>query len=253
MRATVLQPSNAKDSLIFAAAICLSLVSHLILAGSMSQIKPREHTEPAWVEMEIVEFLPPAEAEPIPEPEAEAEAEAEPESEAEPEEVTLEEIVETPPDPEPVPEEAKPVRKLVQGLSASSFAEGSGTGLTVRAGTTTATKAKGKGLELNEEAGFSTVPVSAVSRPPKLKRKPKLHVPESIRLQKIEGIVEVMLTIGEDGAVKSAKVVRSLHPDADIACVVDLKRSHWKAGIKDGAAVAVSGVPFTCRYENILK
>ena len=61
------------------------------------------------------------------------------------------------------------------------------------------------------------------------------------------------LSISAEGVVTDAKVVQSLHPDADIACIVDIKRTKWKPAKKNGKKVSVVGVPFTCRYENTLE
>jgi len=45
--------------------------------------------------------------------------------------------------------------------------------------------------------------------------------------------------------------VQSLHPEADAACTAGLRRSRWKAGTKDGVAVIVRNVPYSCRFEAI--
>jgi hypothetical protein len=44
-------------------------------------------------------------------------------------------------------------------------------------------------------------------------------------------------------------VVKGFHPAADAACKRDVRLSRWKPGTRDGKAVNVTGVPFTCRYE----
>jgi TonB family protein len=108
-------------------------------------------------------------------------------------------------------------------------------------------------MGIGDATEFSNVPVERVSRAPKIRKRPILHVPEKVRLEGIEGVVVLHLSISTEGSVTAAVVVQSLHPDADIACIVDIKRTKWKPAKKDGKKVSVIGVPFTCRYENTME
>ncbi len=247
MRATALEPSSGAERLFLAGAVLASLVAHALLSVGVSHIPEREPQGPVWVEMAVAVVEPEPAPQPVPEPEPEPEPVPEPEPIPEdPEVVEFEPEVEEAPDPQPDP---KPVPRVVQGLQASSFAEGSGTGLNVRAGTTTSAKATSETMGLDEATESAVVPFVSVTKPPKVRYKPTLEVPESVIAAQLQGRVEILLTIGADGLVQAIEVVSSLHPDADAACVTAMKKSRWKPGTRDETPVIVQSVPYSCRFE----
>jgi TonB family protein len=137
----------------------------------------------------------------------------------------------------------------VQGLSNDSFLPGSGSGFEVRAGHTTALAATDDLRSLDEPAEQVLVPLAAVTHPPKIRYKPTLDVPEAVKKAGLQGRVELLLTIDQDGLVTDIEVVSSLSPEADAACIDAMRRSRWKAGDREGVAVVTIQVPYACRFE----
>lgn len=252
MKATVLEPRPARERLALVAMVVASIVAHGVAAALASAVP---HTPPppppeVWSEVVLVEPPPPPEPEPEPEPVPEPEPEPLPEPEVEPEVVEFEDTTPTPVEQAPPPtKKRRPVRRMVQGLSNKSFAEGSGTNLTVRAGTTTSAKAGSTVMDVEDATEFATLPFQSVSAPPRLKVRPMISVPETLRAAEVSGVVQVELTISAQGRVSKVELVGKLHPDADKGCMRDVRASRWHPGTKDGAPVTVTGVPFTCRYE----
>ncbi|MCB9696829.1 MAG: energy transducer TonB [Alphaproteobacteria bacterium] len=231
-----------------AGAVVASLIVHVVLAASVSAIPERQHTEPVWIEMAITEVTPPEPPPPEPPP-----PEPEPEPEPKPEPQKPPEVVDYTPQPEqpqpPPPPEAKPVPRVVQGLNNESFLPGAGTGMQVRAGTTTAVRATEEVMGLEEATESAIVPYASITNPPKVKYKPPLEVPDTVKEAGVEGRVELLLTIDATGKVTEIEVVTPLHPDADAACKDSMSRSRWKPGDKDGTAVVTRNVPYSCRFE----
>jgi len=142
------------------------------------------------------------------------------------------------------------VRRIMQGLSSDSFVDGPGTGLAVRHGTTLATADTEKPLAADEEDGFATLPYTSVTTRPKVGRNPPIVVPQAVIDAQVQGRVGLELTVDATGAVIDAVVVSPLHPAADAACVEHARmNTRWKPGLRDGEALAVRGVPYTCRFE----
>jgi len=233
------------------AAHALVLAFALQATGSMV-----EDAEEHWIELELTPRTPPPKPEPMAELEPEPEQEPEPEPPPPPEPVPFEETV-----PEPVPQDVlaeldpaepppPPVRR-VQGLSASSFAEGGDTGIQLRAGNSLALAAEGGGMTL-EKAELAKEPLeyAIVTTAPRC-RKPKLDVPASVRADGVEGTVSVLLDIGSDGAVLDVDVVTSLTPDADAACVAAWRTARCKPGRQDKSPVAVLDLPHSCTFRAI--
>lgn len=228
-----------------AAGWLASLAAHtLVLVLALQASGSRGEDEEHWIEMELTQRPP---------PEAEAEAEPEPEPPPPPEPVPFEDTV-----PEPLPQDAladaelpdppPPVRR-VQGLSASSFAEGSSTGIQLRAGNSLAIAAEESGMTLDEaEQTGEPVAYSVVTTAPRC-RKPKLDVPTSVRADGVEGTVSLLLDIGADGSVLDVDVVRGLTPDADAACVAAWQRARCRPGRQGQTPVAVLDLPHSCTFK----
>ena len=260
MRAAALERRSPVESLLLFAAVVLSLLAHAALGAGVTRIEPRvAESEPEWVEMTFDMTEPEPEPEPPPEPPP-PEPDPEPEvkkpevkkPEVEPEPVEFEETTpetETPP-PEPEPKK-RPVRRMTQGLSNDSFAEGAGTNLDARRGTTTSTNATEDMMKIDDEGEFEEVAYTSVTVAPRISKRLVLTVPQEIIDAGIEGRVEVELHIGSDGSVSTVEVVQGLHPAADAACIAALKKTTWKPGQRDGEPIGVRGVPYSCRYEAV--
>ncbi len=229
-----------------ALAVLVSVAGHGLLAYGVSKIPVSQRTPSAWIEMAMQIDEPPK---PPPEP-------PKPPDPPKPEPPKPKEPVkyEKPPDvpPPPVnapPPTAKPPR-VVKGLTATSFAPGGNTGLQVSAGTTTATRNEGK-MDLSEATETALVPYTQVSKPPKLRAGQLMEVPQDVIDAHVQGRVEVELTIDTAGNVTKVEVIKGLHPTADAACIAHCKKTKWTPYLQDGVATAVTGVPFSCRFEQV--
>ncbi len=154
------------------------------------------------------------------------------------------------PPPEPPKEKPKP-RRVVQGLSASSFAEGSGTGMSVRAGTSTMTKAGKETLEIDQATEFSNVPYASVTTPPRMRAVPEITVPQEAIDNEIEGTWTVVLDVDPSGRVVRARMAKAVGYGIDEACVAAWRASRWKPGKKDGVPVGVTGIPKKCSIKAV--
>jgi len=208
--------------------ILVSALLHTALAATVAALPDREPRTPRWLEMAIVIDEPPP---PLPPPE--------------PEPVPLEPEASPVPVAVPVPDVPRPI----QGLSNDSFLPGSGSGLSVRAGNTTALPATKELRSLDEPSEAVLVPLAKVTHPPKLRYRPTLEVPDAVKQGRIEGRVELLLTIDQNGVVLDVQVVTSLSPEADRACVDAMRKSRWKPGDQEGAAVATTQVPSSCFFD----
>jgi protein TonB len=232
-------------------AIPTSILFHMGLALLMLNAPVEEKREEVWIEMEIIEEEAP------PEKPVELEVEKEPEPETpkpkpkpKPKRIDSKDI---PPDPEeappePPPEKKKQVRR-VQGLKASSFAEGGQTGLNVRAGTTLQTSAGNETLSIKEASESTAISYAAATTQPRLKKRPPLEVPQSVIDNGIEGTVQIVISINADGSVSDAKVTKKLHPDADHACLKSWKQAKFKPAKQGDAPVSITNFPRRCRFK----
>lgn len=242
------RPVPAWQRALRASAGILSVLVHVAGAGVLV-LKPEAAQKAAtWVEMTVVEPKPPPPP-PPPEPEKPPEPPKPEKKKVAPKEIKFEEI--KPPEPQPAPEAAPPPERVVrrvQGLSASSFAAGGTTGLTVRAGNTTTVAAGPETMSLDEAKGpWVPRPYSSVTEAPKLKwQPPALVVPDEAKQAKAQGVVEVKLDVGPDGSVLKVVVVKDLGFGTGAACVDAWRQSKWKPGEVDGQAVAVAGIPKIC-------
>jgi len=135
------------------------------------------------------------------------------------------------------------VRKL-QGLSANSFSGLDGAGFSVRAGTSLNTKATEETMTIEET---KLVSYATVTTRPRCK-KPPLVVPDAVVEAGIEGTVRVSMDLDSDGKVFQVRVVRSLSPEADAACVQAWTAAKCKPARQEGGTVGVTGMPHKCTY-----
>ena len=239
-------------------ALVVSAALHLLVAKTAlpedGAPPPRRDT---WVELAVVPPPPPPEpvvAPPPPEPEPAPEPKPKPKPnpkpkpkpEPEPQKVDFDETT-TEPQPEDAPPTTKPVRRVV-GLSASSFAEGSGSGTTARAGTTLGSGSKSETMSIDEAK--ETVAYGAVATRPRCSQ-PPLTVPEDVIADGVEGQVKVVFDVDGTGRVQNVRLTRRLHPSADAACVAAWKQARCKPGKQGKTPVTVTNMPYYCTFKAI--
>ncbi len=238
-------------------AIPLSLALHGGLAWMLTQL-PDEPlpSKSEWMEMMVVETepeppTPVPEPEPEPEPEPDPIEKAKPKPKPKPKEIDFEDIPTEPvaePPPEPPPPTKRKVQR-VQGLSASSFANNGSTGLTVRAGTTLGTKATSKTIDIEEAKESTAISYAAATKQPRLKKRPPLDIPQSVIDSGLEGTVQIAIDIDETGIVSATRLIKSLSPDADTACLDSWKRAKFKPALQGDETVAIKNFPRRCRFK----
>lgn len=224
--------------------LLVAVLVHALAAAAIIAVKPIERVKQVWVEVAMVEPEP-VEEEPPPPPELKPEPPPPPP--VRPEVVDFEQTVEqaTPDAPVDSAPADQPVRRI-QGLSAGSFAEG-GTGFSVRAGTTLRAKATDETMDLDEAA--SSVAFSAVTRQPKVRSKPPLTVPDSVQALRLEGLVQVLVDIDDQGLVAEVRLAQGLHPDADRACLDAWRGAVFAPAMQGDRPVGVRNAPYRCRIE----
>ena len=219
----------------------VSVGAHLLLAALAVSSPTARKQASQWVEIAIQDPAPPpppADPEP-PKPEP-------PKPRPAPKVVKFEDTVPTPSAP-PEPAPAPRVVRQIQGLTANSFAQGSGTGLTVRAGNSTAVRAGTETMTLDEATGpFTPRPYTAVTTAPRLRWSPTMVVPEEAQKAGVTGLVDVVLDIDPSGKVVRVRVLSDLGYGTGAACAEAFEKSKWKAAEHDGTPVAVTGVPQSC-------
>jgi protein TonB len=209
-----------------------SLAFHAVAATFLLSTRPEAKQTENWVEMAVVEPPPPEAEPPPPEPEPEK---------PKPKPIEKAEAV-PPPEEAPPPPPRAPIR-LAQGLSASSFAPGSGTSFDVRAGTTTMAKAGPDTMTIDEANGppCTEPPVAA-----KIKIKPMMEVPQEAKDANVEGHISVLIDIDAEGRVTSAQVQKGLGHGTDEACVAAWLKARFRPASRCGTPVPMNGVPQGC-------
>lgn len=225
--------------------ILVAILVHVLAGAAVVAIRPIERVRQVWVEAVLSETEPPP---PPPPPELPVEPPPPPKERRKV--VEFEETVEDPTPDAPVESTPadKPVR-VVQGLSATSFAAGSGVGFSVRAGTTVRARANDDLMDLDEAA--SSVAFSSVTRQPRVKSKPALSVPQSVQDQRLTGVIKVLVDIDDQGEVTEVRLVEGLHPEADRACLEAWRAASFSPAMQGETAVAVRNAPFRCRIEQL--
>lgn len=243
------RPTPRWQRVLRSVAIFLSIGVHVVFAALL-MLKPEAAKKAAtWVEMTVVEAKPPP---PPPPPEPEPPKPEPEKKKAPPKAVKFEDIPprqpEAPPPPDAPPPPKERVVRRVQGLSANSFAPGANTGLSVRAGNTTAMAAGKDTMGLDEATGpYVSKPYTAVTNPPKPVSKPAaVDVPDEARKAGVEGVVEVKLDIGPEGNVLRVLVVKDLGHGTGDACAAAWRKSRWKPAMEGGVPIAVLGYPQIC-------
>ncbi len=240
----LLAPTPTWQRWIQVVALPASVVVHVVLAIIVLSRPPPAEAMSTWVEMAVIEAPepPPATPEPEPEPEQKQKPPPRPELDA----VAFEDTVpvEDAP-PEPQPQERRVVRR-VQGLSASSFAEGGGTGVSVRRGNTTAAAASDDTLDLGAEDEFVLLPVSSVTTQPKNCTRPPVDVPKEAIDAEYEGTLRMTLDLDDNGKVFRVHFMDRAEYGVEDACQAAALAMRCKPAKKDGVPVSVTGMPHRC-------
>ena len=101
------------------------------------------------------------------------------------------------------------------------------------------------------EGGTGTgVSYTAVTKQPRLKKRPPLKIPQEIIDEEIEGVVKIVIDINADGKVTAARVTRSLHPLADKACMKSWKKARFRPAVQDDEFVSITNFPRRCRFKS---
>lgn len=221
-------------------AIPASIVLHTIfaLAFLSGEIKPGKKSQ--WIEMAVVEPPPPEITKEPPKPPPRKELPKPDPTEP----VDFKETVAQPPSDTPPPEQARTVRRI-QGLSASSFAQGAGTGFQVRYGNTTRTAASRESYDLNANLP-DAVPVATVTTQPKGCTKPPVQVPKEAIDANIEGTINMTLDLDASGRVVGVHFLGTLGHGVEEACKSAALQIRCKPGMQNGTPVAIKGMPHRC-------
>ncbi len=212
----------------------ISIAFHVVVAFLLAVDPAPVKKAAEWVEVQVAKPPPPPEPpKPPPEP-----------PKPKPKPIPFKDIPPVPIPPPPVAAPTAAPRRIVQGLTANSFAN-SGSGLSVRAGDTTQVAADGRGLTL-DEAKAPRAWASVTTRP-KMTTTPFFDAPDGAKKANVEGTVQVRLDIDENGAVTSVKVISApLGYGVEDACAGAWRKARFKPAMQDGVAVAVTGMPQSC-------
>ena len=237
----------------YVGAFFVSIVFHGMLAILFQNpLQAKETKKETWVEMTVKEKPPPPPPEEKPPPPPKEEPPPKPKKKAKkkPKKIDFKDIPKEPPPKmeELPPQEKKQVRR-VQGLKATSFAKNGTSGLQVRAGTTLNTQATDEVLSLEEAENSTAISYAAATKQPRLKKRPKLEIPDIIKKEGIEGSVKIVIDIDETGKVTDTRLAKGLHPDADKACLISWRTAIFTPAEQNGDSVAISNFPRRCRFQ----
>ena len=109
-----------------------------------------------------------------------------------------------------------------------------------------------KGFAARKDAmsEMKTFNLAELDLKPRLLRKPSIKYPPSLKRQKVEGDVKLLVLINERGSVKVLKVLSSSHPEFTEAATKAVERSRYETPKKGGQAVRTKfllPVPFRMR------
>lgn len=222
-------------------ALLLAIGAHAVFGAVIWMTPPSVEKKDTWVRMDVV--APPPPPPPPPEPPKPEPEPPKPKAPKPAEKVAFKETVKEPPpvtDPTPKP------RRLVQGLSASSFAGGAGPGLDVRAGTSLSTAATKEVLK--PEEATVTASLAAATKAPSCDIPPPT-VPDEVIEKQPQGKAKLLFDVSESGEIRNVRVITSLLASADAACVDAVKRAkRCKPGKQGDTAVTIVDVPYYCSF-----
>lgn len=140
-----------------------------------------------------------------------------------------------PPPPPDTPEEPPPPPEQPMNLDLSQL------DLSLNAGTGNmmagAFGFKGFAVQSDAMSEMKIFNLAELDRKPRLLRKPAIKYPPTLKRQKMEGNVRLLVLINERGSVKVLKVLSSDHPEFTEAATKAVQRSRYEAPKKGGQAV----------------
>jgi outer membrane biosynthesis protein TonB len=242
----LLAPSPAWQRWIQVVALPVSVGLHLLFAVVILSRPPPAEAQPTWVEMAVVQAPEPPPPEPEPEPAPEPEPRPQPKPQPDLDAVAFEDTVPVEEAPaEPPPRQRRVVRKI-QGLSANSFAEGSGTSIGARHGNTTSAAASDETLSLDDAEEFVLLPVASVTTQPRSCTRPPVEVPKEAIEADYEGTLRMTLDLDDLGKVIGVRFLDRAEFGVEDACREAALAMRCKPAKKDGVPVRVTGMPHRC-------
>ncbi|MFH1466787.1 MAG: hypothetical protein ABIO70_20545 [Pseudomonadota bacterium] len=242
----LLSPRPAWQAWLRAVALPVSIGFHVLVALFLISRPEPVRAAAQWVEMAVVK-PPPVVEQPPPEPKPEP---PRPKRERKPEAVSFKDTVpEPPPDAKEAPDadqEPQRVVRRVQGLSASSFAQGSGTGVSVRRGTTTGVAATDETMGLDEQAGFQLLPVATVTTQPRGCTRPPVEVPKEAIDAEYEGTLRMSLDLDDAGRVIGVRFLDHASYGVEDACEAAARAMRCRPARQGDTPVPVTGMPHRC-------
>jgi len=214
-------------------ALPVSIALHLLAVLLLARQPVQARTEARWVEMAVVAPAPPP---PPPPPVEKARSKAKA-----PDPIPFTETVKEAPPPD-----APPPPRRVQGLSASSFAQGSGTGFAVRAGNTLGVAAGPDAAAIGEAESGALLPAARVTTQPRGCSKPPVEVPKEAVDAGVEGSWRMALDLDPEGRVVG---VRFLDPPGfglEEACRAAALQIRCRPARQGDLPVPVTGMPHRC-------
>ncbi len=136
--------------------------------------------------------------------------------------------------------------RRIQGLSARSFAQGSGTGISVRAGTTTGVAASDDIMTITQADTFQGLPITAVTTQPRNCSRPPVSVPQEAIDNQVEGTLRMLLELDAHGRVTSVSFTNHLGYGTEGACREAALKIRCRPARQGDTAVAVTGMPHRC-------
>ncbi len=214
-------------------AVPVSVGLHVLAVLLLAHRPVEARSESQWVEMAVVQPAPPPPPPPV---------ERLPPRTRSPEPVPFAETLKEAP-PEAV--QPPPVRR-VQGLSASSFAQGSGTGLAVRAGNSLSVAAGPGTLGIGEAEGGPLLAAAVVTTQPRGCTRPPVEVPKEAIEAGVEGTWRMALDLDAGGRVVAVRFLDAPPYGIEEACRAAALQIRCRAARQDGTPVAVTGMPHRC-------
>jgi periplasmic protein TonB len=208
-------------------SVGLHVLGLLLLARQPVEARP----ESQWVEMAVVTPAPPPPP-PVQTPPRRTQA---------PQPVPFSDTVKEAP-----PAEAPRPTRRIQGLSASSFAQGAGTGLAVRAGNSLGVAPGPEADAIGEAESGGPLPVASVTTQPRACSKPPVEVPKEAIDAGVEGSWRMSLDLDAQGRVVAVRFLDTPGLGLEEACRAAALQIRCRPARQGDLPVPVTGMPHRC-------
>ena len=104
-------------------------------------------------------------------------------------------------------------------------------------------------MNIDEAANSTAISYAAATTQPRLKKRPPRDIPQSVIDAGVEGSVKIVIDISAEGKVTAGRIVRPLHPDADVACIRSWKKAIFRPAKQGDSPVAVQNFPRRCHFK----